>query len=86
MSSVTTTNNNGRQIENKASTKVRARFQVGGPYGTGVATMDSIDGMIRSLVVDVNGVTVRIGPRQKKNDSRNGNRRKNVVEAEILDD
>jgi hypothetical protein len=85
MSSVSTTTNNGnngRQNENKSSTKVRARFQVGGPYGTGVATMDSVDGMIRSLVVDVNGVTVRIGPRQKKN----GNRRKNVVEAEILDD
>jgi hypothetical protein len=87
MSSVSITTNNGRQNENKASTKVRARFQVGGPYGTGVATMDSVDGMIRSLVVDVNGVTVRIGPRQKKNgSSRNGNRRKNVVEAEILDD
>jgi hypothetical protein len=90
MSSVTTTyngNNNGQTSNNKASTKVRARFQVGGPYGTGVATMDSVDGMIRSLVVDVNGVTVRIGPRQKKNGSgRNGNRRKNVVEAEILDD
>ena len=88
MSSVTT-NSNGRQNENKSSTKVRARFQVGGPYGTGVATMDSVDGMIRSLVVDVNGVTVRIGPRQKKNgggSSRNGNRRKNVVEAEILDE
>ncbi|KAL7445571.1 hypothetical protein ACHAXM_009927 [Skeletonema potamos] len=68
-------------VNGKKASKVRARFQVGGPYGTGVATMDSVDGEIRSLVVDVNGSTVRIGPREK-----GGRRRKNVVEAEIIDE
>ena len=69
-------------VNGKKATKVRARFQVGGPYGTGVATMDSVDGEIRSLVVDINGSTVRIGPRQKGG----GRKKKNVVEAEILDE
>ena len=70
-------------VNGKKAEKVRARFQVGGSYGgTGVATMDSVDGEIRSLVVDVNGSTVRVGPRQK-----GGRRRKKVVvEAEILDE
>ena len=67
-------------VNGKKASKVRARFQVGGPYGTGVATMDSVDGEIRLLVVDINGSTVRIGPRQR------GGRKKNVVEAEILDE
>jgi len=69
-------------VNGKKASKVRARFQVGGPYGTGVGTMDSVDGTISSLVVDVNGSTVRIGPRQKGGKKR----RKNVVEAEIIDE
>lgn len=66
-------------VNGKKASKVRARFQIGGPYGTGVATMDSVDGEIRSLVVDINGSTVRVGPRQR-------GKKKNVVEAEILEE
>ena len=69
-------------VNGKKASKVRARFQVGGPYGTGVATMDSVDGEIRSLVVDINGSTVRVGPRQRGG----GKKKKNVVEAEIIDE
>lgn len=66
-------------VNGKKASKVRARFQIGGPYGTGVATMDSVDGEIRSLVVDINGSTLRVGPRQR-------GKKKNVVEAEILEE
>ena len=76
-------------VNGKKASKVRARFQVGGPYGTGVATMDSFDGEIRSLVVDINGSSVRVGPRERRKGGRSqrGNkRRNNVVEAEILEE
>lgn len=73
-------------MNGQKASKVRARFQVAGPYGTGVATMDSIDGEIRSLVVDLNGSTVRIGPRQQGDGVGGRRKKKNVVEAEILDE
>lgn len=48
-------------INGRSLAKVRARFNVVGPYGGGVATMESSDGVITNLVVNVNGRDIVVG-------------------------
>ena len=76
-------------INGKSTTKVQASFQVTGPSGFGVATMDSSNNEITSLVVNVNGRSMSIGSRSRSvfRQSSSGNRSKDddVIEAEIIE-
>lgn len=73
-------------INGKSSAKVQASFQVVGPYGSGIATLDSSDGEIRSLVVNVNGFNISVGAREGSAFKSSSSRRQNdVIEAEIIE-
>lgn len=76
-------------INGKSTTKVQASFQVAGPYGSGVATMDSSNNEITSLIVNVNGRSMSIRSRSGNAFRRSsaGNRAKDddVIEAEIIE-
>jgi hypothetical protein len=73
-------------INGKSTTKVQASFQVIGPYGSGVATMDSSNGEINSLVVNVNGVNIFIGASTKNIfGSSTSSKNADIIEAEIIE-
>jgi len=76
-------------INGKSTTKVQASFQVVGPYGSGVATLDSSNGEIQSLIVNVNGRNISVGASSGNvfgRASSSGSRAKDdVIEAEIIE-
>jgi hypothetical protein len=73
-------------INGKSTTKVQASFQVIGPYGSGVATMDSSNGEINSLVVNVNGVDMSIGASSRNMfGSSSSEKNADIIEAEIIE-
>ncbi|KAL3794559.1 hypothetical protein HJC23_008015 [Cyclotella cryptica] len=75
-----------RVINGKSSAKVQASFQVAGPYGSGIATLDSSDGEIRSLVVNVNGFNMSVGARRGSVfTSSSGKGKNDIIEAEIIE-
>eukprot|EP00984_Skeletonema_dohrnii_P010564 scaffold4119_cov127-Skeletonema_dohrnii-CCMP3373.AAC.3 len=78
-------------INGKSSARINMSFQVGGPYGNGVATMESADGEIVNLVVNVNGMNINVGgsggykfgsssPSSSSSSSKKGD----IIEAEII--
>ena len=79
-------------INGKSSARVNASFQVGGPYGTGVATMESADGKIVNLVVNVNGVNIKVSSSgwnsfasKSSSSSATSNKKSDIIEAEIIE-
>lgn len=87
-------------INGKSSARMRASFQVAGPRGSGIATMESYDGEISTLVVNVNGRNLEVGSSRvggygavgglvygKSSSSSAASRKKNdnIIEAEIIE-
>ena len=77
-------------INGKSTTKVQASFQVAGPYGSGVATLDSSNGEIQSLVVNVNGRNISVGASSgnvfgRASSSGSSRAKDDVIEAEIIE-
>ncbi|KAL9184385.1 hypothetical protein ACHAXT_002471 [Thalassiosira profunda] len=64
-------------VNGKSTAMVRAQFQVAGPRGNGIASMDSNNGQITSLTVNVNGRNISVSSGGKSDD--------NVIEAEIIE-
>lgn len=80
-------------INGKSSARIDASFQVGGPYGTGVATMESADGEIVNLVVNVNGRNINVGSggwnkfgsSSSPSSSSSSSKKGDIIEAEIIE-
>lgn len=83
-------------INGKSSARVNASFQVAGPYGSGVATLESTDGQIVNLVVNVNGMNIKVGSSSKSvygsasgysssSSSSNNSKKGDIIEAEIIE-
>jgi hypothetical protein len=75
-------------INGRSTSKVQASFQVVGPYGSGIGTMNSSDGKIQSLVVTVNGMSIPVEARSSGVFGRSGSSRNakgDVIEAEIIE-
>lgn len=76
-------------INGKSTARVRASFQVGGPRGSGVATMESSNGEISSLTVNINGRNISVGSRRGGNvfgkSSSSSKKDDNIIEAEIIE-
>ena len=83
-------------INGKSSARVNASFQVAGPYGSGVATLESTDGQILNLIVNVNGMNIKVGSSSKSmygsasgyssSPSSSSNSKKgDIIEAEIIE-
>ena len=60
-----------------------------GPYGSGVATLDSSNGEIQSLVVNVNGRNISVGASSGnvfgRASSSSSRVKDDVIEAEIIE-
>ena len=58
-----------------------------GPYGNGIATMESMNNQISSLTVNVNGRNISVGSaRGVKGKSTSGpSKNDNIIEAEIIE-
>ena len=77
-------------INGKSSARVQASFQVAGPRGSGVATLESVNGEIRSLNVNVNGRNISVGSSTRGGNaiygkSSSSKKDDNIVEAEIIE-
>lgn len=78
-------------INGKSSARIKISFQVGGPYGNGVATMESADGEIVNLVVNVNGMNINVGSGGYKfgssslTSSSSSSKKGDIIEAEIIE-
>ena len=82
-------------INGRSSARVNASFQVAGPYGSGVATLESTDGQIVDLVVNVNGVNIKVGSAKSMYGSASGyssstssssnSKKGDIIEAEIIE-
>lgn len=83
-------------INGKSSAKINASFQVGGPYGTGIATMECADGEIVNLIVNVNGMNIKVGsagwnsfgsssPYSSSSSSTTSSKKGDIIEAEIIE-
>jgi len=73
-------------INGKSSARVNASFQVAGTRGSGIATMESSDGKITSLYVNVNGRNLSVGSRRSSGYSSSSSRKNdNIIEAEIIE-
>ena len=79
-------------VNGRTSARVRAQFQVAGPRGGGIATVESVDGEISSLTLDVEGRSIRVGAPSSatlgsSGRGRPGRRGKedNIIEAEIIE-
>lgn len=79
-------------INGKSSARINANFQVGGPYGTGVATMESADGEIVNLVLNVNGRNINVGSggwnkfgSSGSPSSSSSSKKGDIIEAEIIE-
>jgi hypothetical protein len=73
-------------INGRTTATVQASFPVAGPRGDGIATMESSNGEIRSLTVNVNGSSISVGSRRGggaygKSSKTDGN----IIEAEIIE-
>ena len=78
-------------INGRTTATVTASFPVGGTRGNGIATMESSNGEIRSLTLNVNGRNISVGSRRgvgggsmygKSSSTKDGN---NIIEAEIIE-
>jgi len=74
-------------VNGRSTARVQASFQVVGPRGSGIATMESMNGEITSLNVNANGRNMSIGSRRGGNDFRMASSSKddNIIEAEIIE-
>jgi hypothetical protein len=79
-------------INGKSSARVNASFQVAGPYGSGVATLESTDGQIVNLVVNVNGMNIKVGSMygsasgySSSSSSSSNSKKGDIIEAEIIE-
>ena len=83
-------------INGKSSARVNASFQVAGPYGSGVATLESTDGQIVDLIVNVNGMNIKVGSSSKSmygsasgysssSSSSSNSKKGDIIEAEIIE-
>ena len=81
-------------INGVTTATVRASFPVAGPRGDGIATLESSNGEIRSLTVNVNGSNISVGSRRmgggggsafvgKSSSSKKTDG--NIIEAEIIE-
>ncbi len=78
-------------INGRTTSTVTASFPVAGTRGSGIATMESSNGEICSLVVNVNGRDISVRSRRgvgggsvygKSSSTKDGN---NIIEAEIIE-
>lgn len=76
-------------INGQSSARVQAMFEVAGPRGGGIATMESNNGEIISLAVNVNGRNISVGSSRGGNayskSSSSSKKGGNIIEAEIID-
>lgn len=81
-------------INGKSSARLNASFQVGGPYGSGIAMMESSDGEIVNLVVNINGMNINVGSRKSSSwgsssdygsSSSSSSKKGDIIEAEIIE-
>lgn len=84
-------------INGQRSATVRASFPVAGTRGSGIATLESNNGDIRSLTVNVNGRTISVGSSRRgggsggiggmynSNKSTTNTKDDNIIEAEIIE-
>ena len=74
-------------INGQSSASLRAQFQVTGTRQSGIATLESNNGEICSLSVNVNGRNIAVDSRGTKNvyGDWSGNRRDDFIEAEIIE-
>ena len=78
-------------INGQSSARVQASFQVAGPRGSGVATLESVNGEIRTLNVNVNGRNISVGSSTRGGNaiygksSSSSKKDDNIVEAEIIE-
>eukprot|EP01083_Nonionella_stella_P250863 866197_1 len=74
-------------INGQSEATVKASFQVAGPRGNGIATMESNNGEICSLSVNVNGRNISIGSGKGRNFHGKSSRKSddNIIEAEIIE-
>lgn len=83
-SSTTVINGNSRAM-------VKASFQIAGPRGSGIATMESSNGEISSLTVNVNGRNISVGSSRggnvfgKSSSKTSSKMSDNIIEAEIIE-
>lgn len=74
-------------INGKSTSKIMASFPVAGHRGNGIATMESSDGEIRSLSVNVNGRNISVGNRRGVMGGKSSTTKDdgNIIEAEIIE-
>ncbi|KAL7426260.1 hypothetical protein ACHAXH_000492 [Discostella pseudostelligera] len=80
-------------INGQRSATVRASFPVAGSRGSGIATLESSNGDIRSLTVNVNGRTLSVGSSRRgggdggmfNSKSTSNSKGDNIIEAEIIE-
>lgn len=78
-------------INGQSSARVQSSFQVVGPRGSGIATLESVNGEIRTLNVNVNGRVISVGQGRERNavfgKSTSGLKSddNNIIEAEIIE-
>ena len=73
-------------INGQRSATVRASFPVAGTRGrNGIATLESNNGDIRSLTVNVNGRTFSVGGMYNSRKTTTKTRDDNIIEAEIIE-
>lgn len=80
-------------INGQRSATVRASFPVAGSRGSGIATLESSNGDIRSLTVNLNGRTLSVGSSRRggggggmyNSKSTSNSKGDNIIEAEIIE-
>ncbi|KAL7535041.1 hypothetical protein ACHAXR_006232 [Thalassiosira sp. AJA248-18] len=75
-------------INGNSSARVQASFEVAGNRSSGIATMESSNGEISSLTVNVNGRNISVGSSRVGNvfgKSSSGKNDDNIIEAEIIE-
>ncbi|KAL7540765.1 hypothetical protein ACHAWF_006783 [Thalassiosira exigua] len=73
-------------INGKSSAMVNASFQVVGPRGSGIATMESNEkGVINSLTVNVNGRNISVGASSGSKFGKSMGKSSSIIEAEIIE-
>jgi hypothetical protein len=74
-------------INGQRSARLQAQFQVVGTRQSGVATLETNNGEIRSLTVNVNGRTISVDSCGSKNIYGNfsGKKGDDYIEAEIIE-
>ena len=79
-------------VNGRASARVRAQFQVAGPRGGGIATVESVDGEITTLTLDAGGRRIDVGASSSGTSGNSGRGRPgrgmkddNIIEAEIIE-